>query len=335
MKHIKWPSIEQFRNVVKNVQHRSQYVGKDEEGNPVMDRNAKAPTLTFEGTVKLHGTNAAVGCSESGEIWFQSRERIITIESDNAGFASFATANLEDFKRVFSKFEGKNILIYGEWCGGNIQKGVAICELPKMFVAFGIVEIDGDTSKHLQRDAVEQSLSECKVLKSIYAFPTFSLDIDFDNPHTSQNNLNEITLEVEKECPVAKSFGVSGIGEGVVWRCTNEGYESSSYWFKVKGDEHSKSKVKTLASVDVEKINNLVNLAQVLANAGRLEQMKQQVFDTLNGGEVDIKRTGEFIKAVMSDIIKEENDTIVQNGFTPKELSGHVSKIARDFLMSA
>lgn len=52
---IKWPSIEQFRNVVKNVQHRAAYLGLDAEGNPMFDKTRKNPTLTFRGTVKLHG----------------------------------------------------------------------------------------------------------------------------------------------------------------------------------------------------------------------------------------------------------------------------------------
>jgi hypothetical protein len=42
---ISFGSIEQFRTVVKNVQWMSQYKGIDEEGNPIMDRSAKAPKI--------------------------------------------------------------------------------------------------------------------------------------------------------------------------------------------------------------------------------------------------------------------------------------------------
>lgn len=55
MKHIPWPSIGQFRSVVKNVQHRAQYVGMDDNGNAIVNRMAVMPTLEFEGTCKLHG----------------------------------------------------------------------------------------------------------------------------------------------------------------------------------------------------------------------------------------------------------------------------------------
>ena len=50
----------------------------------------------------------------------------------------------------------------------------------------------------------------------------------------------EITEAVENECPVGKHFGVSGVGEGVVWTCVSEGWNDSGTWFKVKGEAHVK-----------------------------------------------------------------------------------------------
>ncbi len=52
---IKFPSIEQFRNVVRNVEHRSSYVGMDDNGDAIYNKLLPNPTLVFEGTVKLHG----------------------------------------------------------------------------------------------------------------------------------------------------------------------------------------------------------------------------------------------------------------------------------------
>lgn len=345
MRMLKWPSIEQYRNVIRNVQHRAQYKGKDESGEAIMDRGAALPTLKFEGTVKLHGTNAAVVSSPNGEMWAQSRENILSVEKDNAGFAAFFEMRRDVFAgianraaRAHPNSEGKDIAIYGEWCGGNIQKGVAICGLPKMFVVFGIALVDEAGERtYLTRKQVLEALDSAEVAidNSIFcawSFPTFSVEIDFANPHLAQNALNEITLAVENECPVGKAFGVSGVGEGVVWRCVEPGYESSDFWFKVKGEAHSKSKVRTLATVDVERIESVKALAAKLANPERLAQMHQQVFDTLNGGSTDVKRTGDFIKAVMSDALKEELDTIEASGFTTKELSSPMCTICRSYL---
>lgn len=338
IKHIKWPSIGQFRNVCKSVTHRAQYMGTAEDGAAVMNRAAVSPALKFEGTVKLHGTNAAVGLSPAGEMWCQSRENIITLEKDNAGFAAFAGHNREAFKELFSRIDSATTkIIFGEFAGKGIQKGVAVSELPKMFVVFGVDLIDGDTRIHLTRQQVEAAMtgynsSHAGQIFCIYSYPTYELLIDFENPHESQNRLNAITAAVEAECPVGKAFGVTGIGEGVVWRCVEAGWQSSDYFFKVKGSKHSQSKVKTLATVDCERIANIKDLADRLAHNGRLEQQHQQVFDTLNGGQTDIKRMGDFIKAVMTDIFKEESDTIEASGFTGKEISQPVFNLCRKFL---
>jgi hypothetical protein len=336
MRLINFPSIEQYRNVVRNVQHKAQFAGLDEAGEPIMNRAAVLPRLVFEGTVKLHGTNASVVISPSGEEWAQSRKNIITPEKDNAGFAMFAHANMERFKQMAAAVDGKGeVVFYGEWCGGNIQKGVAICQLPKMFVIFGLAVADADNQKvYLQRGAMETVAHSYKndQIRTIYDFPTWRKEIDFENPAMHQNELNAITEEVEAECPAGKTLGVSGVGEGVVWKCVTPGYEDSGFWFKVKGEKHAASKVRTLAKVDVEKLNSIQALAEQVANNERLEQMHQQVFDTLNGGETSMERMGDFIKAVMEDVFKEDIDLISASGFTGKELSGPVCKICRRFI---
>lgn len=79
---IKFPSIEQYRNVVRAVHDHTRYVGKDEDGNPVFDGNIPLPTLLFRGTVKLHGTNASVVRDTQMHAWTQSRENVITPMKD-------------------------------------------------------------------------------------------------------------------------------------------------------------------------------------------------------------------------------------------------------------
>ena len=93
------------------------------------------------------------------------------------------------------------------------------------------------------------------------------------------------------------------------------------------------SKTKTVAPIDIERHNTLQALAEALATESRLEQMAQKTFDLLNGGEVDIKKMGEFLKNVMQDIVKEELDTIAASGFTMKDLNGPIAKIARAYVM--
>lgn len=130
-KLIKFPHINQFRHVVEEVRKRAEHHATD------------LPALKFRGTVKLHGTNAAV-CRDmkTGETWAQSRESIITPEADNSGFARFAAEKASALNVLFNLygqyFTDGTLSIYGEWCGKGIMKGVGVNKLDKMFVIFGV-----------------------------------------------------------------------------------------------------------------------------------------------------------------------------------------------------
>jgi len=45
-KHISYPSIEQFRNVIANINRQFNFVGLDENGEPIYDHKKEKPTLT-------------------------------------------------------------------------------------------------------------------------------------------------------------------------------------------------------------------------------------------------------------------------------------------------
>jgi hypothetical protein len=92
-----------------------------------------------------------------------------------------------------------------------------------------------------------------------------------------------MTNEVENECPVAKQFGVSGIGEGIVFsHMTPDGVV---YRFKSKGEKHSKGpKIKKLKTVDDEKENKIIDVVNQVTPSWRLEQMMDKTFDLMNGG---------------------------------------------------
>ncbi len=344
-----FPSIDQFRNVVRDVKHRNAYLGMDEAGNTLMDRNKKSPTLKFSGTVKLHGTNAAV-CKFQDAVWCQSRSNIITPESDNAGFATFIHGIHEKesaisglFEKVVEVTSGTEyevaaedvIAIYGEWCGGNIQKGVAITGLPKMFVIFKIKIIkngNSDTAKWLPVEMVSEVSNKEKNIFNILGFKTYEQDIDFESPQMVQNKLIEYTENVEVECPVGKAFGVdAGVGEGIVWTCVTPasevGFVTDDLIFKVKGEKHSVSKVKKLAEVDIEKLNSITEFIDAVVTENRLNQGIDYL--KMNALELDMKNMGAFLKWVANDVFKEEMDTMVGNGLNQKEVGSSLAKKAR------
>lgn len=314
---IKFPSIDQFRQVVREVRSRHDFVGKDEEGSAIYRHTSPYPTITFKGTVKLHGTNAGI-VKYKDRIEFQSRERVLSLQQDNSQFMlSMAGKNFDTlFGRMASEFS-EYIAVFGEWCGQGIQKGVAISGLPKMFVVFA-VNVDGQWVSPNQFYDNEQGIY------NITQFPTYSVDVDFNSPELSQNVFSDLTIAVENECPVGKHFGVSGIGEGIVWTAE---HSNNFYIFKVKGEKHSVTKVKTLASVDVEEIAGIKEFVETTVT----EQRLLQGITVLNeSGKVpDQKTTGDFLRWVINDIIKEETDTIIANKFDPKKLNPLISNTAR------
>jgi hypothetical protein len=293
---IKYPSIEQFRRIVSEVRLKADFKGLDENNKPVYKRSDVYPTLKFYGAIKAHGTNAAI-VKHKDKIQFQSRTRVLSLEHDNEGFMNYMS-NI-DLEPLFNGLEfNDHVAIYGEWCGGNIQKGVALNQLPKMFIIFG-VKIDGEWVKFspLLQDVKNN-------IHNIYKFKTFEIDIDFNYPEKSQNQMLEWTLEVENECPIGKYFGVYGIGEGIVF--TN--YQNQDLKFKSKGQKHSVSKVKTLNAVDVELIKSVNEFVETVVTENRCSQGLSHFKE--NNIEVDITNVGVFIGWVVSDVLKEEMDVI-------------------------
>lgn len=338
-KMIKFPSIEQFRTVVSNVNRRYNFIGLDESGEAIYDTSLPKPVLTFKGTVKLHGTNAGVSYNSKGGLWAQSRENIITPEKDNAGFAFFVESHKDIFNGLMLHIAEKEdinrnyntITIYGEWAGGNIQKGVGISNLPKSFFIFGVkITPHTETEEELKANPaywVDSSYLRAPEVNiyNIEDYSTYSIDIDFNMPQLIQNELSELTIAVEEECPVAKAFGFSGIGEGIVWSCELNGVV---HRFKVKGERHSSSKVKTLAAVDVEKLNSIKEFVEYSVTESRVNQAIENVFT--NQELLDIKKVGDVIRWVINDVIKEEMDTMVENNIEPKEINKYISAKTRE-----
>jgi len=93
----------------------------------------KIPRLSNEKytfTEKLDGTNACIIIDEQGNFGCQSRNRIITPEDDNYGFARWAYSNKDE---LMTLGEGHH---YGEWWGNGIGRGYDLAE--KKFSLFNV-----------------------------------------------------------------------------------------------------------------------------------------------------------------------------------------------------
>lgn len=337
-----YPSIDQFRTVVKSVAQKAAFVGKDEAGEPIYDGTRPKPTVVFSGTVKVHGTNAGITMTKDGQIVAQSRTKALIAPEDNAGFRAFVDALprqaiLDMFFALaeeavkaevpgIQRLEGDTdgfyadipLTIYGEWAGKGIQKGVAVSEVERFFYVFGAKA--GDTWLPID------SIPENETLRIFNArkFPTWTLTVDFNDAvqmAEAQNAMGKITEAVENECPVGKRFGVTGIGEGVVWVAAGGGI------FKVKGEKHSVSKVTTLASADVEKVKGVQEFVDKVVTSARVDQAISIL--ELEGKVIDQTKTGDIVRWVVGDVKKEEADTMAASGLTEKDVNSAVGAAAR------
>lgn len=341
-KFIKYPSIDQFRDVVRNVTHKTRYDGKDETGAPIYT-NRTLPVINVTLTEKIHGTNAGVCYSNRDGFWVQKRTSVCTPENDNAGCAFTAHAVKDVWIDLIKKLaeyhdvdlDKSIITVFYEWCGGNIQKLSAVSGLSKRAIIFQHAKVTNEdgSSKWIPTKTDEPIKDEESLIFNIMDFPTYEFEIDFNKPQIVQNDLVELVLNtIEPNSPVGKKFGIeNNIGEGVVASFI---LDDELYQFKVKGEKHSNSKVTTLPKVDNEQIQKLQDLAQKVTPAWRLEQMFDLANDTINGKEPETKNIGEFMRLLNQDIIKEETNTIHEQGLDLKAISKYVSVIARDYFFS-
>lgn len=315
----KFLDIGLFRSTVGDVKSQCDFVGFEPDGvSPIYAHTKPYPVIKFTGTVKIHGTNAAI-VKYKDRTEFQSRDRVLSLDKDNCGFMlTMAGKNLD------SLFDGilfeEYVAIYGEWCGGSVQKGVAVAQLPKMFVIFS-AKVDGKWIEYKRHQNADR-------IYNIFQFPTYEMDVDFNKPQAYEEKLAALTEFVEKECPVGKHFGVSGVGEGIVWTGT---YEGNTYTFKVKGKEHSVVKTEKVASAGVEEVAGLNEFVEYAVTENRLKQGISVLKS--RGTPINVKATGLFVRWVQDDVVKEETDTLVKNQIDWKKVSSLVATKARDFFM--
>jgi hypothetical protein len=325
----KFPSIIQYSGVVKHIRAQCHF------------NSLPLPVIEFSGSIKAHGTNSGIGFAPDGEVWFQSRERLISFESDNAGFAAFGEQNQELWKTIYKKIcddqqlEHDQLYIFGEWLGGNIQKGVALNQIQeKKFGIFEMVFVKGEETFTIDpipyHEFINGLLPNVVVLDAIV--PPLTLSIDFSAPHLVQNYLLEETMKVEAECPIGKFYGFSGIGEGIVWTAKN--YDNVPK-FKVKGELHSVSKVKTvheLTDAEIASKENSAEFVEYACSQNRLEQGIAKLGEM--GLEVEMKSMGAFLKWLFNDILTECKDVILESKLERKDIMPKIADKARNWFIN-
>lgn len=312
---IKFGSIGQFRNFIKTMQ----YLGWRK--------------INLIGTVKIHGTNSSVGLDlKDNSLFYQSRNRVLSLDEDNYDFAKYIEDNKAEFLKIFDEIKNKintekydSIIIYGELAGKGIQNKVAVSQIDRFFAPFSIIGVNKDTVDELD---VKLSINESIRFYPVETFGVYNVQLDLDNVHLAQQEIKDLTISIENECPVGKYFGISGTGEGIVFTD-----ETKQYSFKSKGEKHSVSKVKVIADVDIEKINKIKDFIDYSVTENRLNQGIEYLKEM--NKELDISSMGDFLRWLANDVLKEEQDVISENGLDNdlKAIMKSVSSKGRKWFM--
>lgn len=287
----------------------------------------------FANGILVHNSNASVRFTQDGEIIPQSRNRVLSVGDDNFGFAAFVDKNKDVFKIIAPK--GGDFTFYGEWCGGSIQPKVALEQLEKHFVIFSMLHNDIMYSipKVIGIVEIDYEFFNKAGIYFIHQIPTYKITVDFSRPEDVVDELTDLTIAVEKECPWAKFRGATGdnlIGEGIVWAPVDTTLPFEM-WFKTKGLEHKKGAKAPKVEVAPEVLKDQRALAEKLLPEWRLEQGISVLRE--RGLDIEPKNIGEYLKWISQDILKEEQDVMTANGTDWKKINPIVLQRARQHIL--
>jgi len=308
------------------------------------EANIRVDPVPFVGTVKLHGTHADILVYPDDRIAFQSRNITgLSVAKDNQGFAAMMSQKTEailGLRDVYlARWKELNpgtsieqdlpIVIAGEWIGDKIQKDVAIAQLSRRFVIVS-VNINGTWQK--DEDYSDISLPDYDIYNASRAGVFYTTLCLADYEHTV-SEVERMTEEVAAHCPFAATFGISGLGEGIVWKPVAPQYNAdTSLWFKSKGGKFKPTFFrvpKPHEGADI--IKERRKAAAMVAVAWCSEQRLDQGWDVLRekGVERDVRALGDFLKWIQYDILEEEKGHIKEHGVDEAALKIEIAKIAK------
>lgn len=357
---IKFPKIPSFGALARHVERTAEVQGFEQDGNPLRNEQARKPCLEFVGTVKLHGSNGAVCFHRaSSTIWAQSRNHVLDERLTNAGFFDFVQARIEPFLTLFDQvsaqearrrpeehLDSRIVALYGEWCGGNVQRGVALTQLvDKMFVLFAVAvssaEADSSSMTWWPVDDLASLQCESANIYNVHRCRTWRIRIDFNASRTeTETQLQAWTDEVDQACPFAATFGLSGPGEGIVWTVLpNAGRDPDRYAdlrFKTKGRTHAEVRPRTCEAAttpsDKATQERVQAFVEDLVTEARFDKAVYALFTERNV-EPSRRDVGRFIRWMIEDVVEEEGWQVEEHALPPKSVRSHIAQKSRAWFL--
>jgi tRNA-binding EMAP/Myf-like protein len=324
---IAWPSIELLHHVRAGVRSIAEI------------QNTPPPRVAYRAKVKLDGTNAGVQIHPDGRVLSQSRNQVLEVGNDNMGFGSWVTANAGYFAGLK---RDQLLIVFGEWCGQGIQKRAAISQIGrKIFVVFAIQLGEGTSTParvQVEPARLRELLPEHP---DVFVLPWLDtgFELDFADDEQAEVQAERISAEVrriELEDPwVADSFGVQGVGEGIVLyphlngEAVVDRQRLSELMFKAKGERHQAVRQKKAAQLQPEVAEGIEAFVELVLAEPRLEQGIAEACK----GAADMKQIGAFLKWIALDVQKECGAELAAAGLTWEQVNRGLSNRARSWFL--
>lgn len=253
--------------------------------------------LPVTGTCTLHGTHFDLLITPEDIIHFQSRNRLsITPEADNAGSAKF----MINHKRSILELKAAYLARYRE-----LNPSTRIEPSSPLIIS---IYINNSWQPDKHYSDIEARASRIFNISRGGYYHSF---VDFDDIPGSMARLHKISNQVDAECPFALSFGIRGIGEGIVWKFDHRP-GNSNLWLKTKGPNFATTRIRRPEgekAAEVSRAHALADgkageFAMRVATERRMEQGLEYLAEF--GHEKNNWSMNIFASWVVEDVEKEE-----------------------------
>ena len=317
--HYRYPKIRKVANAIKEVRMAGH------EGD-----------VHFVGTEKLHGCNIGFQVGSDGAYVVQSRNQIVeeTCNSSINGVREWMDKNSQVMVDIAFNITKENMLyeplstdehderviLFGEWCGKNVQSKVALTTCPFMFVLFDVAMVVDGGFVWLKREKIKKIENIPEI--NFYNIHNFTVkEVTLSTREKCGEALcfiNEETCKIDKLSPFVKDLnGVEGVGEGLVWTTEltlkERHAKYSNNWciqckFKSKGKRHRVINTNNI-KYDVETLGNIQKAVEYAITENRLTQCVQE----LGLEKHSTANTRKVIKWMIKDVQSEEDLTFAEN----------------------
>jgi hypothetical protein len=274
--------------------------------------------------VKLHGTHADILVSSNNTITLQSRNNAVLLQAaDNLGFANAMSRKHATILRLRDQFVDRwkelnpekildaalPITIAGEWIGQKIQKDVAVSKLSRRLVIIS-AKINGNWVADTEYADIEAPHDD---IYNISRAGTYHAVLYPEDPQRTIDDLEPLAETIAAHCPFARSFGVMGEGEGLVWKLVPY-ISDSDLWFKTKGGRFKPTFTPAPKKPPIDQVEKQ-KAANALAEVWCSEQRLEQGWDYLREKSIEqnMKGIGAFLKWLQLDILTEEKGYITEH----------------------